>query len=66
MSLPDHREQRLNRLHLREGRLPEPGRVDEVVVSEAFALAHRFRPGSTFGAVLSGHKRTLSIVGPAL
>lgn len=66
MSLPDHREQRLNRLHLREGRLPEPGRVDEVVVSEAFALAHRFRPGSTFGAVLNGHKRTLSIVGTAL
>ncbi|KAB2851107.1 MAG: ABC transporter permease [Hyphomicrobiaceae bacterium] len=66
ISLPDERAHSLNRLHLREGRLPEPGRVDEVVVSESFALAHAFSLQSTFGAVLNGRLRTLRVVGVAL
>jgi len=66
LSIPDHRRLRLNRIYLREGRLPEPGRVDEVVVNEAFAAAHRFRPGARFEAILNGHKRALRIVGIAL
>ena len=32
ISLPDDSEQRLNRIYLRSGRVPEPGRAEEVVV----------------------------------
>lgn len=66
ISLPDHRENRLNRLYIRSGRLPQPGRPDEVTVNEAFAKAHGFSLGSTFKAILNGYKRTLKIVGIAL
>jgi putative ABC transport system permease protein len=66
VSLPDYGPPVLNRLYLREGRLPEPGRDDEAVVSEAFAEAHGFSPGSTFGAVINGRWKTLSVTGIAL
>lgn len=66
LSLPDHASPRLNLLYLREGRLPEPGRPDEVAINEAFAGAHRFTLGSTFKAMLNGRKRELRIVGIAL
>ncbi len=66
VSLPDLREQRLNLLHLRSGHLPIAGDEHEVVVSEAFAQAHSFDIGSTFGAILNGRKRQLRIVGLAL
>ena len=66
ISLPDFAEQRLNRLYLRVGRLPEPGSEDEVVVNEAFATAHGFTIGSKFKAILNGKKRQLTIVGTAL
>ncbi|TKT77428.1 ABC transporter permease [Aquamicrobium sp. LC103] len=66
VSIPDDGEQVLNRLHMRLGRLPEPGHPDEVVVNEPFANAHGFEPGDTFGAVINGRKRQLSIVGVAL
>ena len=46
VSVPDlHRAPRLNLLHLREGRLPERERTDEVTVNEAFAKAHRMHVG---------------------
>lgn len=44
MSLPDLRAVALNRLHIQSGRPPEPGRVDETVVNEAFAIALLARP----------------------
>ena len=66
ISLPDERAGTLNRLHLRLGRLPEPGRADEVVASESFATAHGFSLNSTLGAVLNGRLRTLRVVGIAL
>jgi putative ABC transport system permease protein len=66
ISVPDLGEQRLNRLHLREGRLPERERTDEVTVNEAFAKAHKLSLGSTFKAVLNGKRRQLRIVGIAL
>jgi putative ABC transport system permease protein len=66
LSLPDHRETAINRLYMKSGRTPEPGRADEVTVNEAFALAHGFTVGSTFQAILNGRKRTLNIVGIAL
>ena len=66
VSLPDFVPQRLNLLHLREGRVPEPERVDEVTVNEAFALAHGMRPGATIDAIINGKRRALRIVGIAL
>ena len=66
ISLPDDSEQRLNRIYLRSGRVPEPGRAEEVVVYEAFADAHKMPLGSRFSAILNGRKRELVIVGTAL
>jgi putative ABC transport system permease protein len=66
LSIPDHGEPSVNRLYLRSGRFPEPGRVNEVVVIEPFARAHRMTSGSRFDAVLNGHKRTLTVTGIVL
>jgi putative ABC transport system permease protein len=66
ISVPDLAEPHLNLLHLREGRLPERERVDEVTVSEGFAKAHEMKIGSTFKALLNGRKRELKVVGTAL
>jgi putative ABC transport system permease protein len=66
ISLPESGEPVLNRLYLRLGRMPEPGRADEVVINESFAKAHNFSPGSRFSAILNGRKRPLVVVGIAL
>jgi len=66
ISLPDVGEPKLNRLYMRLGRTPEPGRSDEVVVNDTFAKAHGFVIGSRFSAILNGRKRELVIVGTAL
>lgn len=63
LSLPDGRESSVNRLHLRQGRLPEPYRPNEVVVSEPFAKAHGFVPGHTLEATMHGARTRLTIVG---
>lgn len=56
----------LNQLSLRRGRAPEAGQDDEVVVNEAFALAHRLEPESTLTVIVDGRRRTLRIVGVAV
>src|SRR5262249_55142447 len=66
ISIPDIGEPPLNRLYLRSGRMPETGRLDEVVVNDTFAKAHGFGLGSRFSAILNGRKRGLIIVGTAL
>ncbi|TXL73124.1 FtsX-like permease family protein [Vineibacter terrae] len=66
ISLPQSGQPALNRLHLRVGRLPEPGRTDEVVVNDSFAQAHGLTPGARFSAILNGRKRELVVVGTAL
>jgi putative ABC transport system permease protein len=66
ISLPESGQPILNRLYMRSGRMPEPGRADEVVVTEGFAKAHAFTIGSQFSAILNGRKRDLVIVGTAL
>ena len=66
VSLPDFGEQRLNRLYLREGRLPEARGPTRSPSTTAFARAHRLRLGSTFKAILNGKKRELKVVGIAL
>jgi len=66
VSVPDLGEPRLNLLHLREGRLPERERTDEVTINEGFAKAHDMHVGATFQALLNGKKRELKVVGVAL
>lgn len=66
ISLPEKGPALLNALVVRSGRLAEPDRPDEVVISEPFADAHGLKLGDTFNAVLRGRKRTLQIVGTAL
>jgi putative ABC transport system permease protein len=66
VSIPEGREPHLNRLALRSGRLVEPGRPDEIVVSEPFADAHGFEVGDRIEAVINAAKRPLEIVGIAL
>lgn len=56
----------LNRLFLLRGRIPEPGRGNEVVISGAFADANRLQPGDKLKAVLNSRLEQLHIVGVAL
>jgi putative ABC transport system permease protein len=65
-SIPERGEPELNALALRDGRLPQPGHSDEVVLSEPFAEAHGLVPGSSLRAILNGHWRELKVVGLAL
>lgn len=66
ISIPEKREQLLNRLYMRQGRMPDPASDEEVVVNEDFAAAHGFAPGARFAAILNGRLRELVIVGTAL
>ncbi|WP_234838785.1 ABC transporter permease [Sinorhizobium meliloti] len=66
LSLPERGPELLNALVIRSGRLTDPTRPNEVVVSEPFAEAHDLKPGDSFSAVLRGRKRTLQVVGTAL
>lgn len=51
ISLPGGGQPRLNQLYMRQGRMPEPGKADEVVVTEGFAKEHRFSLGDRFSAI---------------
>ena len=66
ISLPASGENTLNKLHLRSGRLPSPGSLQEVAVSESFAKAHGFQIGSRIDAILNGAKRRLTITATVL
>ncbi len=66
ISMDVARTARLNDVALLRGRLPEPGRTDEVLIGEGFALAHGLDPGGSFYAVINGRKRELDVVGIGL
>ncbi|MEI2302203.1 ABC transporter permease [Ensifer sp. MJa1] len=66
ISLPESGSPLLNRLYMRDGRLPGANDLGEVLVNESFAKAHGFEPGDRFSATLNGRKRELTIVGIAL
>ncbi len=66
ISFPDSGENRLNRVYISRGRMLEPNRRGEVVVSEMFADAHGFVPGDQVEAIINGKLQTLKIVGVAL
>ena len=66
-SLPERGEPVLNLPYVRTGQLPL-GRTThgELAVGEAFAEAHRLRPGDTLAAVLNGRKETFRLSGIVL
>ncbi len=66
VSVPVPYEPMLNDVFLRRGRYLAPGRADEVLVSEGFALKRVLKPGDRIGAVINGRRRDLHIVGIAL
>ena len=66
VSVPGREQPRLNQLHLRLGRMVEPGRADEVLVNEAFFKAHRLALGAQVLALVNGRRVTLRVVGVAL
>ena len=66
ISVPAAGRPRLNDVFLRRGRWIAPGRPDEVVVSDSFALAHGLEPGESLTAVLNGTRRKLRVVGVGL
>jgi putative ABC transport system permease protein len=51
---------------VRRGRLPDPDRADEVMLSEPFAEQHGLIPGSRFRGVLNGQLREFTVTGWAL
>lgn len=56
----------LNALHLRRGRMPAAASQDEVLASEAFALANGLGPGDSIRGVMHGKYKTLRVVGIAI
>lgn len=66
ISLPGHGAPVMNNLYLRAGRMVEPGRQDEAIVSEAFAAANGLRLGDRIGAVINGRWQRLVVAGIGL
>jgi putative ABC transport system permease protein len=66
ISVPPDRRPLLNDLYVRRGRWIEPGKGDEVLLNEAFALAHHLAPGDRFAALINGRRQVLRVAGHAL
>lgn len=66
VSIPEHKREIVNDVVLVQGRYIEPGRPDEVIVSQGFVEANLLGPGDTVGAILNGRRQDLEIVGVGL
>ncbi len=66
VSVPDYREQALNRVYLRSGRLPDSLAGNEALASAGFAKAHGLKEGSSIRVLINGRQRELRISGTAL
>ncbi|MFA5080945.1 MAG: ABC transporter permease [Hydrogenophilaceae bacterium] len=66
LSVPDHGDPLLNRLHLKRGRWPTPYSENEALVSDTFADAHHLKTGDHVGAIINGKLKQLTLVGIAL
>jgi len=56
----------INKIYLREGRMPDKNLQTEVLVSEAFAQPHDLHAGDVMQIIVNGRKQTVHIVGIAL
>lgn len=66
VSLPPAGRPVLNDIVVRGGRYLASGALDEVLVSENFAIARGFRPGDRIRVIINGRARVLDIVGIAV
>lgn len=66
LSLPNDSPGLLNQLYLRNGRLLEYGRDNEIILSEEFAKAHKLEVGDTLSVTINGRQKALTVVGHAL
>lgn len=66
ISYPQSGDPGINRLHLVSGGWFGPDASDEVLVAEAFAIAHDLKPKDSVTALINGKKRDLKIVGIVL
>ncbi|MGX9351325.1 ABC transporter permease [Shimia sp. W99] len=65
VSLPPWREPRLNGVYLADGRMPQAGRTEEVLLLRSFARAHGLTLGDHLSATMHGSRRDFRIVGIA-
>ncbi|TCO74711.1 putative ABC transport system permease protein [Chromatocurvus halotolerans] len=63
VSLPGTGQPEVNRLFLRQGRLPQAAHSGEVAVIGSFADAHALQPGDRLDAIINGRRQQLTIVG---
>ena len=66
VSLPPGNAPAVNALYLRDGRLPEPARANEVAINAGFAEAHGLGIGSRLDGQFASAKVTLTVVGIVL
>lgn len=67
ISLPeDGKEQKLNRVSLRNGRFPRSDERREIVLGASFADANQLQLGDSLIAIINGRKETLNICGIGL
>ncbi|MBN8419250.1 MAG: FtsX-like permease family protein [Verrucomicrobia bacterium] len=66
VSLPEGRPQTLNKVFVRQGRMPLPDERRQAVVSESFALANKLQIGDSLVAIINGHRDIIIICGIGL
>ncbi|HSQ80687.1 MAG TPA: FtsX-like permease family protein [Casimicrobiaceae bacterium] len=66
IGLPEPGESSIDRVVIRQGRLPRDSEPTSVVLSEGFALARHLGPGRSFTAIINGTQETLHVVGIGL
>ena len=65
-SIPDVGQPMLNRIYLARGRMPDPRRPDEAIVSDSFAEAHGLAPGDRIEAIIRGRTTEIEITGTGI
>src|SRR5690554_3292769 len=65
ISVPETGQPDVNQLYLRQGRLPDASRSDEVTIIGSFADAHNLQLDAQLTAIINGRRETLTIVGIA-
>lgn len=66
IGLPEHGDSAIDRVVIRQGRLPRDSEPTSVVVSEGFAAARHLGPGRMFTALINGRMQALHVVGIGL
>lgn len=66
VALPESGQPSQGRIHLRKGRLPDPGSSRETVVSEGLANAQHLQPGGRLSALIDGRQFELVMSGIGL